>query len=66
MPTSPLPCPFCGRPPEVDAPDGHPGSNPYHFVACYGEACPVQPETPGKPSEAEAVEAWNTRTLLPA
>ena len=56
-----LPCPFCGTPPEIDLPDETPGGNRYYTVACYGEACPMQPETAGKPTADEAAAAWNTR-----
>jgi Lar family restriction alleviation protein len=59
-----LPCPFCGTIPEVDPPDQHAGGNHYYHVACYGEACPMQPETAGKGTEAEAVAAWNTRGVI--
>ena len=67
MPLPLHPCPFCGEAPELDVPDKKPGGTHYYTVACNGERCAMQPETPGKLTEQEAADAWNTRpTPVPA
>lgn len=59
-----LPCPFCGTLPSLDEPTNYAGGSHYYHVACYGEACPMQPETSGKLTAEEAAAAWNTRPVL--
>lgn len=57
-----LPCPFCGSEAELhpaydidtDDVDGY-------FVICRNKNCTAWPETAEYPTEAEAIEAWNTR-----
>ena len=54
-----LPCPFCGG--EADISDEGLGTEPERYwVFCANSRCFVE-GTPAFTTEAEAIEAWNTR-----
>lgn len=53
------PCPFCGGEPEVIGWKWEDMTE--HRVRCLTVNCPVNPRTPIYDTEAEAIDAWNTR-----
>ena len=57
-----LPCPFCGGEGELCTYYGGGEHNEtVHTVMCDNEDCPMNVLTPDYLTEAEAIEAWNTR-----
>jgi Lar family restriction alleviation protein len=54
--TTPGPCPFCGEATKIRHCGGGQGGQ-YHWYAC--DACEV--EGPAKPTQADALNAWDTR-----
>ena len=57
--TEPLPCPFCGRIPEVDMKDGA-GAAKWHVHCDWDGECPVNVFCFG-PTREQAVGKWNRR-----
>ena len=49
-----LPCPFCGGEAEMSA------SSDGYGVECWNRRC-IDMQMDGLPTEAEAIDAWNTR-----
>lgn len=64
-PVALLACPFCGEVPAVTY-DEHPRTGAYWTVICDNGACPCASVYADKPTEAEAIAAWNTRPAQPA
>jgi hypothetical protein len=69
-----LPCPFCGRPPEVGCDDpGAPYPGGYYYIGCRSEddgSCDVGPEISRKSKTTDEMETmkylvqqWNTRLI---
>ena len=56
---TPLPCPFCGKPPYV-GPDII--MHRYVRVRCVNEGCRVMCQTIAVISEEEAIRLWNMRS----
>ena len=54
-----LPCPFCGKEPEID--NYKIQSIIYWNVSCMNDHCLVHVETADFESEEEAIGAWNKR-----
>ena len=55
----PLPCPFCGKDPEIDQYKVR-GVMVWN-VGCMNDDCPVDVETDDFESEEDAIKAWNQR-----
>lgn len=55
-----LNCPFCGGEATMHHQGGGLGKQ-YWYVACHRMTCLMDLETPLMDTEAEAIEAWNTR-----
>ena len=54
-----LPCPFCGKEPEID---GYKIKGIMHWnVSCMNDHCLVHVETDDFESEEESIGAWNKR-----
>lgn len=56
-----LPCPFCGGPPVLRAPDN---DCAWNFVCCETEGCPAHPAARGDDAD-DAVRQWNRRATEP-
>ena len=55
-----LPCPFCGKEPEIDK---YKIQGVMHWdVSCMNDNCLVLVETDSFESEEDAMKAWNKRT----
>lgn len=53
-----LPCPWCGKAPELRL-NGH--APMWYDVACHSPACPVEPQSKQYGRPGRAVKAWNKR-----
>lgn len=58
-----LPCPFCGRAPEMEDWSDHHGE--YWHLYCKTEGCAVSPYTEGD-NKAKLLDGWNRRAQPPA
>lgn len=74
MAADPLPCPFCGKPPEVGPKDPLREGNAWGYVACVNEKCPaenlvvrdgatVSDERGSKAYQRLAINRWNRYRL---
>lgn len=71
MPTSPLPCPFCGKQPIVLPADPKTEGNAWGRIECQNPICPAQPkvadgvhvsdERGSDKYKAAAIRRWNRR-----
>lgn len=69
----PLPCPFCGKPPQVFPENPAEEGNAWGAVACVNVRCPAQPEVFDGSQQADdrgsaaykrlAIKRWNRRAV---